>query len=146
MTMAFESFSDSSVATEGPVVLEGVWIHDPDDPQGTISSYRFGKDTRSDDREVKKGAIQFIGRTHPIYEFGTYQEDRVPFTVTTPGVNSDEYQSLIDWYELRKTVIFRDNRQRLVEGVLTSFSGSDTSVGNDVALTIEKVGTIEEFI
>lgn len=144
--MAFSSYSDSVIVTSEAVSLSGIWIHDPDDPEGTIRNYQWGKNNKADSVDVKMGAIQFIGRKHPVYEFGPYQEESVSASIVTSGVNSDSYQELRAWYEFRDTVVYRDNRARVIKGVVTSFSGQDTDVGNDVDITVNRVGVVEEFL
>src|SRR5690606_40024069 len=78
---SFIHFSESDVETTNALQLEGVWIHDPDDPEGTIHQFRFGRNNKSSSIDIGGKEQVFAGRRFPVYDFGEHQKDSVTVSV-----------------------------------------------------------------
>src|SRR5690606_19300881 len=81
MATEFIHFSESDIETTDPLQLEGVWIHDPEDPEGTIHHFRFGRNNKSGSIEVGGTEPSFAGRTFPVSDFGDHEKYSISVTV-----------------------------------------------------------------
>ena len=143
---SFIHFSESDVETTNALQLEGVWIHDPEDPEGTIHQFRFGRNNKSSSIDIGGKEQVFAGRRFPVYDFGEHQKDSVTVSVDVlhgPTYDIDR-QIMRDFAEAKKTLFFRDNRGRALPGVMLGFSEKDEDFGTSFSFTIERVD--EEII
>lgn len=134
-------YCDSPVEPADPVVLVGVWIHDPDAPQETSSNFVYGKDSRSYDIEVESNTIQLAGREFGVTNFGERREDSFSVDVLIPhGPSYNEDRDLLRELILaRKTMVFRDNRGVVVFGTTDSLSESYESEGSGFSFEVTRV-------
>lgn len=119
----------------GSVTLEGVWLHDPDDPEGTARNYRFGKAARSGTLEVSQQDTQYAGREYPVTDFGPFTTERVDVRVDVPfgPAWAGDLAGLRAFVTARKAVMFRDNRGRaLSPAVLSGLREQDVETGTQV--------------
>lgn len=134
-------FTDSSTVVSDALTLEGVWIHDPLDAEGTIKQYRFGKSSRSASINTMGVQQVFAGRQFPVYEYGEHQDDVFSVTVNLPHGTS-WYQDTLDmqgFAESKRTLYFRDNRGRSAFGVMRDYSESDQAWGTSVGFNFSRV-------
>jgi hypothetical protein len=145
----FEFFSESTIMDSEPLQLQGVWVHDPENPDDSIQQYRFGKDNRSDDVEVHASEQFFAGRELPVYDFGEHTQDDSSYSVLV--ASGDDYhekmQTLKSFVKSRRIVIVRDNRGRHSRGVILSVSKTDQPIGTEATFTVHRTDTTvaEEF-
>lgn len=116
--------------------LVGVWMHSPSDAGNTISNYPYGIG-RTESIGVQNNALQYIGRTYPVYDLGVFEDQSVSATVTVPY--SPDYASQVDWFRSmvrnRKTICYRDSRGRKYYVIIVSVAFADTEIGTDVSFT-----------
>lgn len=138
----FSTFSDSSPATaDDELSLEALWIHDPSDAQNTIKQFRFGRDTRSFEIDVGGKEQVFAGRRFPVVDYGEHQKNS--FSIGVQILNGPDYnddrQTLRDFVESKKTLVFRDNRGHAVFGTVSSLSEDHDSWGSSFKFTVIRV-------
>lgn len=139
--------SDSATVELAASELQGVWIHDPDDPAGTIEWFAYGGIGRGDDLAVDQTLFTPVGRTYPLAEFGDSQTRQVDVTVTIPRGTDEftglewraQYNALLALVQLRKTLCYRDNRGRRLFGTVASVKGSDIDTGNTLTISVNQV-------
>ena len=132
--------SSDVVSVAAPDFL-GVWVHDPDDPANTVRQFMYGSRDRTQDGSVESTALQFVGRAYPVYDFGDAQAQQVSMTVLVPF--GDTWAADVAYLEAlpaaRTTICYRDNRGRVVFGVVTSTKTSDELEGTGVGLSVTRV-------
>jgi hypothetical protein len=140
--------STESVPVEIEVpTLTGVWIHDVDDPAGTIRQYAYGAKDRTESISVRATVMEFDGRTYPVVDFGEQQGQRVELSVQIPfGTDAftsaewrDSLNSLLSFAQLRKTICYRDGRGRRLFGVMIGCKNSDDTTGTTVQISVDRV-------
>lgn len=123
------------------VAFSGLWVHDPDDPEATITQYRYGRAQRSLGVAVTQETTHFVGRVQPVTDFGEHQTDTFDVTIDVPF--GTDYRparaSLRAWAEARRAVVVRDNRGRMQLSTLDGHDESDTEWGGQVSLTATRV-------
>lgn len=141
MATEFIHFSESSVETTDALQLEGVWIHDPDDPEGTLHQFRFGRNNKSSSIDIGGREQIFAGRTFPVFDFGEHEKYSISVTVQVlHGPDYDlERRIARKFAKSKKTLYFRDNRGRSVPGVMLGFSEKDDDYGTEFSFTFERV-------
>ena len=127
--------------------LTAVWIHDPEDPEATVRQFAYGASGRRDEVSVVGAGLYFVGRTLPMFDFGEHEGRSVSLTLIVPY--GDDWSEKIDWLETtlarsRKAWVYRDDRGRLIYGVVLGISLSDEPFGTSVSLTIEATHYDEE--
>lgn len=139
--------SDSEIVDGGPLTLEGVWIHEPDDAQDTSVQYRFGKSSRSTSIDTMGVAHTFAGRAYPVYEYGEHQDDT--FSVSMQLAHGPTWHADVAtiraFAESKITLFFRDNRGRAAFGVIEGYSEADQDWGTQIGFTFVRVDhTLQE--
>jgi hypothetical protein len=138
---------DSDIVSVTAPVLSAVWIHDPDDPEGTIIHYLY-HESRSDAMQVDVTGTYFAGRKYPVYDFSEHSARElslplvIPFAEDTWDTKTEYLQALL---EARKAFIYRDKRARLIYGVTAGLDWGDIPVGSTVALKIQAADFDEEI-
>jgi hypothetical protein len=118
--------------------LQGVWIHDPQDPQGTIRQYAFINSQATEARSLTGAALSFAGRAFPVFEFGDLQQRTAQLSLMVP-VGTEwgaQLASLEDLLLSKRSWVYRDNRGRLLFGAVMSVSITDDPRGTVVDLTL----------
>lgn len=137
-------YTDSEVVVSDSLTLEGVWIHDPLDAEGTVKQYRFGKASRSASVNVMGVQQIFAGRQFPVYEYGEHQDDAFAVTMNLPHGTS-WYQDTLDtrgFAESKRTLYFRDNRGRSAFGVMRDYSEGDQTWGTSIGFNFSRVSRV----
>lgn len=139
--------ADGSTALSEPVTAEvyflGVWIHDPDDPEGTIRQYLYGRASRSDTTTVEQAQHHYTGRKLPVTHWGEHQDDTWQITVDVPE-DTDRLETtdtLREWAQARRTLVARDNRGRVFAGTMGGFGVGDQAWGDSVSWTVTRVSS-----
>jgi hypothetical protein len=133
-------YSDSAPA-EGSIVLRGVWLHDPADPEGTVENYLYGGPVSETSIDTMPAASHYAGRTYGVTDFGEHEDEGVIVTIHVPhgATRQAEVGALTVWARARRTVWFRDGRGRSLPGTLSGFKVSDQRWGSAVSFTIARV-------
>lgn len=141
MTRDLETFSDSVVVSSDPARFAGLWIHFPEDPEGSSTNFLHGRDMRSYGIDVGGKQLVLAGRRFPVTEYGEHQSDQFEVTVVVPhGPNYDfERQNLRDFAESKKTVVARDNRGVVVFGTISGLSEDYVSQGSTFNFNVARV-------
>lgn len=128
--------SQSVTVTSAPLV--GVWIHDPTNPPETISNFPYGNIGRTEGLTVQSSALSFIGRSLPVYDMGGNETHSLNIDILLPS-GSDE-QQLVEWFRKilwnRSVICYRDNRGRIVYGIIESLNLTDAREGTTVSFVL----------
>lgn len=132
--------TESLVQTIAGPPLLGVWIHDPDDPAGTLQQFLYAPSGRQEGREIASEMLTFAGRTRPIAEFGEIETDTLDVTLVIP--HDDQWQTTVDrvrtLYRTFDVYCYRDSRGRAWYGVLRKLSVEDAPYGSVVTFQFER--------
>lgn len=134
--------ADSDIETITASVLEGVWLHEDIDPEATLTQYLFGnKSSRSESLAVEGAEIVVLGREYPLADFGIGEDRAVglQFTIPWDDGHDETVENLRNLVRHRNILCYRDNRARLVFGVLEGLTINDTMYGSEVAGSIVQV-------
>jgi hypothetical protein len=134
--------SDSEIVISLPIDLRSVWIHDPDDPEGTIKHYPYSPfEARDETLEIEMVGQHYAGRLYPVYDISEFEN--VMVEVSTDIVRGDPYNptsgtlaDLKQFARSRKSIVFRDGAGRLVIGPLQELTEAGTSFGFTASFTV----------
>lgn len=134
------AYSESAPVTV-TLALKGVWLHDPDDPEGTARNFPYGSAKRRAQKDGSVELTQFAGREYPVADIGPYRTQSVAVSVDVPhgpewNARINEVRALPD---LLKPVTYRDNRGRNFCGILSGVSEQDERWGSAVSFTMTRV-------
>jgi hypothetical protein len=134
------SYRDS-LPVEGTLVLIGVWIHDPDDPAGTIQNYPYGASARERTVDTMPAGNFYAGRQSPVVDFGEFEGEAVSFTVQIPhgATWRDDVARVRALASQKQTMLYRDNRGRVLPGILSGYREADQDWGTAVSFTVTRV-------
>lgn len=134
----------SSVPAVITLTLTGTWVHDPDDPSGTAHQYPYGPGGGTT-LDLAPVLTLYAGRQYPVADFGEHQQDQCKLSLDLPFGNtwSDDLASLVDFHQLRKTVLVRDGRGRKFFGILSDFSDTPQRWGSTVSVVVTRVTYVE---
>lgn len=131
---------DSAVHTV-TLVLEGVWIHLPQDPAGTSLNLKFGKNQRNVQHQTASVLTHFAGREYPVADFARYHDHVFSVTVDVPF--GTDWATTIDALYAREkshtTVVYRDNRRRFSFGIITNLNEADVAWGSQFSFDFSRV-------
>jgi hypothetical protein len=140
-----ESTSQSAVAS----TLLGAWIHDVTDPAGTLVQYLYTGSGRTETIGVDGTAMDTIGRSYPIVEFGIAENSTLDLSFQIPYEDNENIQDAVDHFRdlvnNRNTLVYRDNRGRLVYGVVTDLTITDEKWGQSVSFKLQASNYLEEL-
>lgn len=133
--------TDSDPITVVAPTFLGVYVHDPVDPAGTLTSFLYSASLSVDNVASNANLLVFAGREFPVAEFGENATQSVDLSITIPF--DDSWRSLVDsaqGYALfRGTLTFRDGRGRIIYGVIQAVRVTDRAEGSVVTFTIQRV-------
>jgi hypothetical protein len=137
--------TESAVTEFTAPVLQGVWIHDVDDPEGTIRQFRYTERGRRHNHQVATNVLQFAGRTYSVYAYGENETRDVTMSMQVPygTTYEDDMDALAALNTSRKQHVYRDGRGRIVFGNIT-VSDIDTDFGSSVDVTVSAAEFDEE--
>jgi hypothetical protein len=138
--------TESAVTEFTAPVLQGVWIHDVDDPEGTIRQFMYSDRGRRNNHQVATSVLQFAGRTFPVYAYGENETRDVTMSLQVPYGTTyvDDMDALAALNASRKQHVYRDGRSRIVFGNIT-VSDIDTDFGSSVDVTASAADFDEEI-
>lgn len=130
-----------SAPASGSLWLEGVWLHDSADPQGTAVHFRYGKAARSGSLDVAQQATYYAGRTFPVVDFGAQENEQLTVRVEIPfgPTYLDDLGALRSLARSRTARVFRDNRGRVLTGTLSELRDQDTDTGSSATFQVTRV-------
>lgn len=121
--------------------VQGIYLHDPDDPEGTIKNFVYGKAKRSTSLDLASTQLVFAGRRYPVVEFSDNQRDSYNVGVDIP--NDELYflalRDMRSFAESRQALVFRDGRGRAAHGVLSNYREDDQDWGVQIGFQIDRV-------
>lgn len=129
------AISESSPVV-GSIALNGVWLHDVADPEGTIWNFQYDGGRDSEWR-AEAEFMQFAGRAKPVVEFGEQEEGRVKVTLQLLR-NTQDLDKLQTLVRRKGTICYRDGRGRKVYGVITSLPVKDEPYGYSVEIEVNE--------
>lgn len=127
------TYSDPATVT---ATFDGVWLHDPDDPAGTLHNFRYGRSSRAGSLEVAAQDNQYAGRVYPVTDFGPHEREQVQVEATS--VDPADLDALRRFIRARKPAYYRDNRGRAFLGRLTAGSDRDENHGSTLSFTVSR--------
>jgi hypothetical protein len=137
--------SDPVVVT---LPIRGVWIHDPDNPEGTLRQYRYGANQRGDAFDAMQSGTYYVGREDPVFDYG----DASGFSadITLDVYHGPDYTGTmieLRWFAAQKKSLWiRDNRSRAVFGSMSNFKTSDQPWGSSVSFTFTRAHRVVETV
>lgn len=133
-------YSDSAEITAG-LDLQGVWIHDPLDPEGTSTQFLYGRSSRSDQVDALGSSQFYAGRQFPVTDYGEHEQDTWSVTLVVPhGPDWGTQISVIrDFAQAKRTLCVRDNRGRVYFGTISGFGRDDQHIGTTVSFDVQRV-------
>jgi hypothetical protein len=142
-----ETFSNDTM--EGiSVDLFGVYIHIPND-SSSVRRFLYGSVNNSDQIASSAAEMKFVGRTYPVYEFGSALSEIVDVEIMIPSEADRSDLSLIEYVRTavrnRSIYCYRDSRGRKIFGVITNSSSKNTSGGMTVSLSVKRADYSEEL-
>lgn len=134
------SYMDSAPVV-GSVTLEGVWLHDPADPEGTVRHFRFGKSARDVSLEVAAQESVYAGREYPVVDFGPFTSYQVGVRIDVPfgSLWAADIAALQSFATARRILSYRDNRGRVFPARLSNYREQDTDTGSQVTMNASRV-------
>lgn len=140
-------YTDSDPQTSS-VALEGVWLNDPEDAEASASNFIYGKAARSFSHAHQSDAIHYAGRMYPVVDYGEQVDDTYDVALQVPHGTDwvTKLEELTSFTALHRTILFRDNRGRVVYGVLSGYAETDTEWGTQVGFQMHRVDFDEEVV
>lgn len=134
------AFADSAPVV-GRLDLVGVWIHDPDDPVGTVQSYPFGASARERTVDTMPAGNYYAGRQSPVVDFGEFEAEGISFSVQIPHGPTwrTDVARVRALASQKQTMLYRDNRGRVLPGVLSGYREQDQDWGTVVSFVVTRV-------
>jgi len=134
-------YSDSTSLTAS-VALQGVWIHQADGGfDFTVYNFPYGENARDTTIDAHGAGAFYAGRTAPVMDFGEHLSTVVSCAIDIP--NGSTYRTELDALEAfarsKVALWFRDNRSRVIHGVMEGFKHRDAGWGSTVTFTIREV-------
>lgn len=135
------SESISEVVSGTAPSLVGVWVYDPTDPDATDRNFRYASG-RVESVRPRSAVLEVVGRGRPIVEFGELMTQAIKLTVLVPF--DDEHDDGVQWWrdavDNRRTIIYRDNRGRMIPVALPEgVELTDGRIGTAFALSLLSV-------
>lgn len=135
------SETDSNIVTILGPNLQGVYVHDPNDPVDTLHNFPYNGSLTVENIAVASNQLVFAGRTYPVAEFSENGTQSVDLSLTIPW--SDAWQAECDtaraYATFRGTLTFRDGRGRLIYGIVQSVRLADRREGTVVTFSVQRV-------
>lgn len=130
--------AESELVTVMAPELQGLWVHDPADPEGTITQHLYGGAVNGESVSVSSTALQFAGRRYSVYDFGDPQSGTFDVSIDVPFSDTwyDEIAALKALPLRRATMCFRDSRSRVVFGVVLEVKLADEISGTKVSFNM----------
>lgn len=124
-----------SAPVEGGLTLAGVWLHDPEDPEGTARQFLYGRSRRTAAVSPQHTLAHYAGRRYPVADFGDLQTDSFAVTVEVPdgSTAAADLAALDEFATSRRTLVYRDNRGRLAFGTMSGYGVADQDWGSLVS-------------
>lgn len=135
---------------DGTLCLQGIWIHDPDDPANAELSaqhYRYGWRGKGDETTVVAEAVFYAGRESPVYDYGEHVTETLTVPIQVPRGDDwlAQITALKELPRARRTLCIRDARGRRIFGAITSVSRDDEQWGTSVSFTVTTVHYVEHY-
>jgi hypothetical protein len=138
------SDSDPAEITLG---LVGIWIHDPEDPEGTAVNYVYGAAAREHVVDAGGQGTLYAGRAFQVMEYGEHEEETLSINIQVPhgSTFASDLEALDVLARAKRTLWIRDNRGRSFAGTIAAYKVQDQKWGAAVAMTFGRVHyTVEE--
>lgn len=134
------SEATSATATITAPSLIGVWVFDPTDPDETERQF-IHADGRTESIEPMSSEFYVAGREDPVIEFGEATVAGLDVTVFIPF--GPDHDAGVQWWRdavnARRAICYRDNRGRLMYGVLRALSPVDGRAGTALGIKLRRV-------
>lgn len=133
------AYTDSVTVTT-TLPLQGVWISDTSPEVLAAVHYPFGKAQRDHSIDPMGTASWYAGRESPVFDYGEHSDVNLGITVDVPNGPTylAEIEALEAYATTRRPAWVRDNRGRVVHGILSGFKVTDTAWGAVVSFTVTK--------
>lgn len=136
-----ETFSNE---VSGMIKFQGVYLHTVDRPS-TLHLFKYGGNERGYTKEIEHGYREPVGRTRPTVEFGTMANANISTNIQIITGSGDN-EALDLFLENRKEVCYRDNRGRIMFGILTVGSLVHEFFGYTTTIIITETDYTEEIV
>lgn len=120
-TIGDNGASSESEVSSSTLSLTGSWIHDPEDPDGTIHQFIYNDAGGNESYEDEATFIEYAGRSLPVVEYGEHFEHVVDVEITAE-VDTGDYSALLALLRSRRVLCYRDSYGRKLFFAATGFS------------------------
>lgn len=117
--------------------FSGVWLHEVNDPEGTVYQFKYDGGGRSSLWEVEGVQMQFAGRKNVVTQTTEFEHDSISFTLDL--VTKEEESRLASIVKSGNIVCYRDRRGRLMYGVFLKLPVSDERYGQRASLELTRI-------
>jgi hypothetical protein len=130
--MTYLFFSDSFPVEAPPYVLEGVWVHDPQFPEETITHLFHSPTARNSSYEISSTPLEIVNRQFPVFDYGIHRENQHFFNTVIPHgpTYQTDVSTMVDLYNRATMLFVKDNRGRAVFGLMDEVDFSYTKYGS----------------
>jgi chitosanase len=138
--MAFGPWGNEASAS---TTFKGAWISNPSNHPETLIILPYGGVGRTHSKDRAKTALQFVGRTYPVYDLGEARAESLNVSTTLPGDDEGTpvtIRRLRDMVGDSQVVLFRDGRGRKMYAMPTDFTTTDIEMGGyEVSFLLNRV-------
>lgn len=131
------TFTDSDVYTVTTGQLLGVVIADPSSP-GSGHTYLYGNIGRAETLTVGAYGTRYLTQPKQEFSFSDNEDNTVSLNILIPFSDTHDLdvQAMRNFVRRRKVLLYRDNRGRLLYGVLLNVDIADAPEGTYVSGTL----------
>ncbi len=128
--MAYSAWSNVETASAR---LRGTWLSKPEDPAGSVVVFPYGGVGKQHSLDRAKTAMQFVGRSYPVYDVGEARAETIQVSTTINGEDPDseeQYARAKDIGRDAEILLYRDGRGRKLYAMPTDWNSTDLEQGS----------------
>lgn len=126
------------------VDLQGVWLHDPSDPAGTVFHFAYNEDGAQESYAREMVLSQYAGREFPVVDYGEAVSQALAISLDTLD-EDDDLDTLRGFLDRQTILCYRDKKGRRLYGALSLASGSAAITDTFYGATVQMVFTVTDF-
>lgn len=132
-----ETTAEGDIET-GQISFPSVWLHDPEDAEGTRHLFEFDGRNKSNEIVPESSTYRFRGRRYPVAEFSSMTDQTLKIRLATPHETGDA-AAIMELLERRRTLLYRDGRGRKMYCIIPRLPTTDELWGGWVDLELQRV-------
>lgn len=137
------TYTNSDVITAVAPKLNGVWLHDVNDPELTIRQFLYADgDSMSDSFRREHSYKKYAGRTRPVIEYGIYEDYSVKLNIQLDDELGRE--RLIQYSRTGAVLLYRDYTGRKFYTTLPELNFDQIFYGHSIDVEFTEIDYDEE--